>query len=125
MILREGLGWRLAWEPSRGQFTVLVGGENWAFELTEFEWRDLVGLVSTLETQYCALKDQLMVEESIELELERGEWWGCLAGDCQSWSLALVLTPRQGRGAEGFWPAPVAVAVVAAMKTLCGTPRID
>lgn len=117
MIVQEGTGWRLARDPSRGEFSILVGGEGWAFELTEPEWKDLVGLLATLETQHSALRDQLMAEEAIELELDRGVWWGCLAGDCQSWSLALVLTPREGRGVEGFWPASAAAAVVAAVRT--------
>ena len=118
MILQEGPGWRLARDSSRGEFNILVGGEGWAFELTAPEWRDFVDLLSTLETQHSALKGQLMAEEAIELELDRGVWWGCLAGDCQSWSLAIVLTPEEGRGVEGFWPAPTAAALVAAVRTL-------
>ena len=124
MILQEGPGWRLAQDLSRGEFSILVGGEGWAFELTEPEWKDFVGLLSTLESQHCALKDQLMAEEAIELELDRGVWWGCLAGDCQSWSLAIVLTPQKGRGVEGFWPASTAAAVAAAVRTL-GCLAID
>ncbi|MDB4653668.1 DUF1818 family protein [Synechococcus sp. AH-551-E02] len=122
MILQEGPGWRLARDPSRGEFSILVGGEGWAFELTEPEWNDLVALLSTLETQHLALKNQLMAEEAIELELDRGMWWGCLSGDCQEWSLALVLTPRKGRGVEGFWHASSAVAMVAAVRTLGRLP---
>ena len=118
MILQEGPGWRLARDSSRGKFNILVGGEGWAFELTSPEWKEFVDLLSTLEAQHSALKDQLMAEEVIELELDRGVWWGCLAGDCQSWSLAIVLTPEVGRGVEGFWPAPTAAALVAAVRTL-------
>ena len=124
MILQEGPGWRLARDPSRGEFSILVGGEGWAFELTEPEWNDLVALLSTLETQHLALKNQLMAKEAIEIELDRGIWWGCVAGDCQGWSLALVLTPRKGRGVEGFWPASSAMAMVAAVRTL-GRLSID
>ena len=96
----------------------MVGGEGWAFELTSPEWKEFVDLHSTLEAQHSALKDKLMAEEAIELELDRGVWCGCLAGDCQSWSLAIVLTPEEGRGVEGFWPAPTAAALVAAVRTL-------
>ena len=118
MILQEGPGWRLARDLSRDEFKFLVGGEGWAFELTELEWRDFADLLSTLESQHCGLKDQLMAEEAIELELDRGVWWGCLAGNRQNWSLAIVLTPEKGRGVEGFWPAPAAAALVAAVRTL-------
>ena len=51
MIQQAGDGWRVSHDPSRGEFCVLVGGERWAFELTEPEWRDLVDLVATLEQQ--------------------------------------------------------------------------
>ena len=105
-------------DPSRGEFCVLIGGERWAFELTEPEWRDLVDLVATLERQHRGLVDQLMSEESIELELDRGVWWGCLSGDRSQWDLHILLTSREGRSAEGEWPAPAAEAVVAAMRTL-------
>ena len=118
MIQQEGPGWRVARDPERAEFGVLVGGEGWAFELTEDEGRVLVGLVGVLEQQHGALVDQLMAEETIELELEREVWWGCLAGDRQQWSLSVVLTPSQGRGVEGHWPHPASAAVVAAMRTL-------
>ena len=118
MIQQEGAGWRLSRDPSRGQYSVLVGGERWAFELTEPEWRDLVELVVTLEQQHRGLVDQLMEEETIELELDRGVWWGCLSGDRCQWGLRILLTPQEGRAAEGEWPAPAAAAAVAAMRTL-------
>ena len=69
MIQQEGDGWRVSHDPSRGDYCVLIGGERWAFELTEPEWRDLVDLVVTLEQQHRVLVDQLMPEELIELEL--------------------------------------------------------
>ena len=118
MIQQEGPGWRLARDPSRGLHPVLIGGAGWAFELTEAEWAALADLVLTLERQQRALVDQLMAAEAIELELDRGLWWGCLQGDRASWSLAVVLTPERGRGAEGHWPSPASAAMVAAMRTL-------
>ena len=118
VIQQEGAGWRVSRDPSRGHYCVLVGGERWAFELTEPEWRDLVDLVETLEQQHRGLVDQLMPDETIELELDRGVWWGCLSGDCSQWELRILLTPLKGRAAEGEWPAPAAAAVVAAMRTL-------
>ena len=118
MIQQEGPGWRLALDPSRGVHSVLIGGEGWAFELTQPEWDALSDLVLTLERQHRALVDQLMAEEAIELELDRRLWWGCLQGDRASWSLSVVLTPELGRGAEGHWPSPASAAIVAAMRTL-------
>ena len=121
MLQQEGPGWRLARDPSRGTYPVLIGGEGWAIELTESEWRDLGQLVSDLEHQHRERVDQLMEEEAIELELERGVWWGCLSGDRHSWTLTVLLSPLQDRGAEGHWPAPAAAAMVAAMRTLLDT----
>jgi len=118
VIQQEGAGWRISRDPSRGLHCFLIGGECWAFELTEPEWRDLVDLVVTLEQQHLGLVDMLMPEEAIELELERGVWWGCLSGDRHQWDLRVLLTPLEGRAAEGEWLAPAAGAVVAAMRTL-------
>ena len=97
---------------------MLIGGDGWAAELTEPEWRELVALTVELDHQHRMLVDQLMEEEAIELELDRGVWWGCLAGDRHSWSLSVVLSPLAGRGLEGHWSAPAAAAMVAAMRTL-------
>ena len=118
MIQQEGDGWRVSHDPSRGDHCVLIGGERWAFELTEPEWRDLVDLVVTLEQQHRGLVDQLMPEELIELELDRGVWWGCLSGDRSQWGLRILLTPLHTRAAEGEWQAPAAAAAVAALRTL-------
>ena len=118
MIQQEGPGWRLAWDPTRTDFCVLIGGDGWAVELTQPEWSELVALAVELDHQHRLLVDQLMDEEAIELELDRGVWWGCLAGDRSSWSLSVVLSPQAGRGLEGHWSAPAAAAMVAAMRTL-------
>ena len=108
----------MARDPTRAPHPILIGGEGWAFELTEAEWVALADLVLTLECQHRALADQLMAEEAIELELDRRLWWGCLQGDRASWGLSVVLTPELGRGAEGHWPSPASAAMVAAMRTL-------
>lgn len=120
MIQQEGPGWRLARDPSRGLFPVLIGGDGWAIEITESEWQGLMALLCDLSDQHQLLMDQLMEEEAISLELERQPWWGCLDGDRYAWSLQLVLegNEQQGRGAEGFWPAPAAQAMTAALRTV-------
>lgn len=117
MIQQEGPGWRFARDPSRGQYQVLIGGQTWAFELTAAEWKELLALIGALEDQHRSLSEQLMKEESIGLEMERGDWWASLEGDRTQWQLSLVLTGNQGRGVEGHWPASAAMAVVAAMRS--------
>ena len=123
MIQQEGPGWRLALDPSRSEFSALIGGEGWAFELTEREWKGLVALLSELLTQHQNLQRQLMAEEAIELEMERQGWWGCLTGDRRSWGVHVVLQGSSGcRGVEGYWPAPAAQAFASAMRTACDYP---
>ena len=75
-------------------------------------------LLTELQEQHQALVGQLMAEEAISIELERGVWWGCLDGGRESWSLSIVLTAEHGRGAEGHWPDPAAAAMLASMKTM-------
>ena len=65
MISQEGSGWRLAWDPSRKNFPILLGGEGCAFELTEKEWKILVGLVLDLISEHEQVKYQLMEETGI------------------------------------------------------------
>ena len=118
MIQQEGPGWRVARDPQRTEFTVLIGGQGWAFELAEVEWAAFRQLLEDLVENHAALQDQLMAEEAIELELERGPWWGCLEGNREQWSLSVVLTPATGRGVEAHWPFPASVALVAAVRTV-------
>ncbi len=122
MIQQEGPGWRLARDLSRADFPALIGGEGWAFELTQKESQVLMALLCELTDQHQALQSQLMSEECIELEMELEPWWGCLEGSRESWGLRVVLEGGwTGRGVEGHWPAPAAQAFVAAMRTAWDT----
>ena len=120
MIQQEGPGWRLARDLSRNGFPFLIGGEFWAVELTEMEVTGLHALLVELVHQHSLIRDQLMEEESITLELEQQEWWGCLDGTRDRWGLKVVLqgTGMPCRGLEGGWPAPAAQAFLAALRTV-------
>ena len=120
MIQQEGPGWRLACDLSRKGFPFLIGGELWAVELTETEVKGLHALLVELVHQHSLIRDQLMEEESITLELEQQEWWGCLDGTRDHWGLQVVLqgSGMHRRGLEGAWPAPAAQAFLAALKTV-------
>ena len=91
MIKKEGPGWRLIRDSSRGNFSTLIGGESWAIELNQFEWKTLVKVVIDLSDQYKNIKDQLMGDEDITLELESDPWLACLNGDQNGWRLKLIL----------------------------------
>ena len=121
MIQQEGPGWRLARDLSRNGFPFLIGGEFWAVELTEMEVTGLHALLVELVHQHSLIRDQLMEEESITLELEQQEWWGCLDGTRDRWGLQVVLQGsgmKGRRGLEGAWPAPAAQAFLAALRTV-------
>ena len=120
MIQQEGPGWRLAHDLGRNGFPFLIGGEFWAVELTETELKGLHALLLELDHQHTLIRDQLMEEESITLELEQQEWWGCLDGTRDRWALQVVLHENGTlrRGLEGTWPAPAAQAFLAALRTV-------
>ena len=120
MIRREGPGWRLVRDSSRRSFPVMIGGESWAVELSEQEWKTLIPVIDELINQHKKMENQLMAEESICLEIERLPWWGCLDGDKCSWSLQLI---REGneeslRRFEAYWPFPAAQSITCAMKEM-------
>ena len=120
MIKKEGPGWRIIRDSSRDNFSVLIGGETWAIELNKSEWENLVKVVIDLSDQYKSVKEQLMDDEDITLELERSPWLAILKGDQYGWSLRLILASNGllNRGAEVYWPRNVTNHVANAMRTM-------
>ena len=120
MIKNEAEKGRIIKDLSRNQFQTLIGGESWAIELNQFEWETLVKVVIDLSDQYRDIKDQLMGDEDITLELESTPWLAILQGDQNGWNLKLVLDSNDSsnRGAEVFWPRSVTFRVVHALRTM-------
>ncbi len=120
MFQKEGPGWRLARDPSRTSFPVLIGGDHWAVELTEAEGKFLVSLILEIVDQHQEIVDQLMVEESVSLEIERDLWWACLDGNRFEWSLQVIMQSKASplRGFEVYWPIPAAKSITSAMRTM-------
>ena len=120
MIKREGPGWRIIRDSARDNFSTLIGGETWAIELNKSEWENLVKVVIDLSDQYKSVKEQLLGDEDITLELERSPWLAILQGDQYEWNLKLILsdTGLPNRGAEVYWPENVAKHVANAMRTM-------
>ncbi|WP_269625476.1 DUF1818 family protein [Prochlorococcus marinus] len=120
MIKKEGPGWRIIRDTSRENFPALIGGEDWAIELSQSEWQNLVRVVIDLSDQYRVIKDQLMGDEDITLELERRPWLAILKGDQYGWNLKLILGASDllNRGAEVSWPRNVTNHVTNAMRTM-------
>ena len=120
MIKKEGPGWRIIRDSSRDYFSTLIGGENWAIELNQFEWEKLVRVVNDLSNQYKDVKGQLLGDEDITLELESKPWLAILKGDQYGWSIRLLLSDGglHNRGAEVYWPRKVTNYVDNAMRTM-------
>ena len=120
MIKHEGIGWRLEKDISRKKYIVLVGGDHFAFELSDQEWEGLRKVISKLIVELDSLKDELMAEEKICLELEIYPWWACIDGNRDDWSLNLILSGEnfEGRGLECFWPIPAGKELVEQMRLM-------
>ena len=120
MIKKEGPGWRIIFDSSRDKFSTLIGGEDWAIELNKSEYETLVEVVIELCDQYKLVKEQLMGDEDITLELERRPWLAILKGDQYGWNLRLILSASGlfNRGAEVYWPRNVTNHVANAMRTM-------
>ena len=120
MLKKEGLGWRIIRDSSRHNFSTLIGGQDWAIELNEEEWKSLVIVVCDLSNQYQDIKHQLMGDEDITMELDRNPWLAILKGDQNGWSIKLILSPNGlfSRAAEISWPRNVTESVTNAMRTM-------
>ncbi len=131
MQIHEGDGWRVQVDPGRQPYGALIGGHGWAIELNIQEFSALRRGVLTLVTQHRQLRDSLMPEEDLELELDLslpatnsanhadGALFVSLSGSAETWALRFVLTPADGsRAAEGAWSAAASPALTAALEGL-------
>ena len=82
--------WRLLKDFKKGKFCFLIGVDNWSIELQKSEFYSLYLLLLRINEQLLVIKDQLMEEESISLELEKLPWYIQLEGKKNEWSLRFV-----------------------------------
>jgi hypothetical protein len=94
----------------------LIGGQDWAIELTLAEWQDFCRLVSQLSETMQAIATELMDEEKITCEAESELMWLEVTGYPQSYSLRFIL--NQGRCCEGQWPSEVVQDFIQSLQTL-------
>lgn len=104
-IFKEGPGWRLGFDPTAPLYPFLIGGNDWAVELTQTEFDDFQRLSRELRQTVTAIAPQLMAEEMISCEVESEGLWMEIEGDVRAYELRFIL--RQGRRAEGQWAAVV------------------
>ena len=108
-MVKDQKGWRLSRDFKKGKFCFLIGVDNWAIELQKSEFYSLYLLLLKINEQLLVIKDQLMDEESITLELETLPWYIQLEGKKNEWSLRFVFESQdQTRSFEMYWPIPVA-----------------
>ena len=101
--------WRLRKDINKGKFCFLIGVNNWAIELQKHEFESLYKLLITLNNQLLQIRDELMDEEFINLEIEQLPWYGELEGKKYEWNLRLIFeSSEQTRSFEMYWPIQTA-----------------
>ena len=108
-MLKDQKRWRLLKDFKKGKFCFLIGIDNWSIELQKSEFYLLYILLIRLDEQLSSIKNQLLDEESINLEIEQLPWYIELEGKKDEWSLRFVFESQdQTRSFEMYWPIPIA-----------------
>jgi len=108
-LLEDQKRWRLLRDIKKGKFCFLIGVDNWSIELQKSEFYSLYLLLLRINKQLLDIKNELMDEESITLELEKLPWYIELEGRRNEWSLRFVFESQdQTRSFEMYWPIPIA-----------------
>ena len=108
-MVKDQKRWRLLKDFKKGKFCFLISVDNWSIELQKSEFYSLYLLLLKINQQLLVIKDELMDEEFITLELEQLPWYIQLEGKKNEWSLRLVFESQdQTRSFEMYWPTPIA-----------------
>ena len=108
-MLEDQKRWRLLKDLKKGKFCFLIGVDGWSIELQKSEFDSLYLLLLRINEQLLGIKNELMDEESITLELELLPWFIELEGNKNEWSLRFVFESQdQTRSFEMYWPIPIA-----------------
>jgi hypothetical protein len=114
--IKSGLGWRLGWDDAQSDYRGLVGGEDWAIELTAAELEDFCRLVTQLADTLSQIAQELMDEEKISCEVESDLLWLEAEGYPHAYELHLIV--QTGRRCEGSWASEAVPGLVQAVQTL-------
>ena len=118
-MLSEEKNWRLIKDIKKGKFCFLIGVNNWAIELQKHEFESLYKLLSKLNSQFLEIKNELMEEECINIEIEQMPWYGELEGKKNAWNLRLIFeSSEQTRSFEMYWPIPIAETLLYEIKKM-------
>ena len=108
-MVKDQKRWRLLRDSKKVKFCFLIGVDNWSIELQKSEFQSLYLLLQRINEQFLVIKNELMDEESITLELEQLPWYIELEGKKNEWSLRFVFeSQEQTRSFEMYWPIPIA-----------------
>ena len=108
-MVKDHKRWRLLRDFKKGKFCFLISVDNWSIELQKSEFNSLYFLLIRINKQLLDIKDELMDEEFITLELEQLPWYIVLEGKKNEWSLRFVFESKdQTRSFEMYWPIPTA-----------------
>ena len=108
-MLENQKRWRLLKNFKKGKFCFLIGVDNWAIELQKSEFESLYLLLLKINQELLGIKDQLMDEELITLELEQLPWYVELKGKKDEWGLRFVFESQElTRSFEMYWPIQIA-----------------
>ncbi|MBO8244434.1 DUF1818 family protein [Prochlorococcus marinus XMU1411] len=118
-MLKDQKRWRLLKDTKKGKFCFLIGIDNWSIELQKSEFYSLYLLLLRLNEQLFSLKNKLMDEESITLEIEQLPWFIELQGKKNEWSLRFVFESQDHtRSFEMYWPIPIAQNLLFEIKKM-------
>ena len=108
-MVKDQKRWRLLRDSKKGKYCFLIGVDNWAIELQKNEFHSLYLLLLRVNEQLLDIKNELMDEEYISLELEQIPWYVELKGKKNDWSLRFVFESQdQTRSFEMYWPIQIA-----------------
>ena len=108
-MVKDQKRWRVLKNFKKGKFGFLISVDNWSIDLQKSEFYSLYLLLVRINEQLLVIKDELMDEESITLELEQLPWYIQLEGKKNEWSLRFVFESQdQTRSFEMYWPIPIA-----------------
>ena len=109
ILVKTKKRWRLLKNFKKGKFCFLIGVDNWSIELQRSEFNSLYLLLLRINDQLLVIKNELMDEEYITLELEQLPWYIELKGKKNEWSLRFVFeSQEETRSFEMYWPIPLA-----------------
>ena len=111
--------WRLIKDYKKGKFCFLISVDNWSIELQKSEFHSLYLSLMKIHEQLSVIKNELLDEECISLELEQLPWYLELEGKKNEWSLRFVFESQdQTRSFEMYWPIPIAQNLFCEIKNM-------